>query len=432
MKVTLKEEPAWRRVLDIEVDAAVVAKELDRVVEEHRRRLVLPGFRKGKVPAELARRHLGEDLEGEVLRRLLPQAFDQAIRNQALRPIGDPRLSNLRFHPGEPLSFTATIEVVPEVEIKEYEGLTITREQMEVEEEDIQRVLDALREKHADLAEVDRPAQKGDVVAIRYFEIKEGATGDENEPREMALGLGDPQTPETFDRELQGAVVGDMKRIPLSYPPDYPQPELAGTTRTFHVTVGKVEEKIWPAPDDAFARKVLENEEATLDDLRARIRLNLEVDARMQSMRAFEDKLLARLLELNTFDVPRGVVEATLERIGEEARKERPNLPPDEEMRIREELRPGVERRYRADILIEAVGRQEKIEVSDEDLDGEIESFAAAENRPAAQVKADLKREGNLERLRHDLFRRRVIDRLVDKANVTVTKASRRHVEVEA
>jgi trigger factor len=429
MKVTVKEEPAWRRVLDIEVDAQVVEKELDRVVEEYRRRLTLPGFRKGKVPVDMARRHMGEDLEGEVLRRLLPQAFEEAVRDKALKTIGDPRLSNLRFHPGEPLTFTATVEVVPEVEITGYEGLTMVREQPEVEDEDIHGVLDRLRERHADLAEVDRPAQGGDVVSIRYFEVKEGVPAAENEPRELDLTLGEPETPESFTRDLLGAVVGDMKRIPLAYPPDYDDAELAGTTRTFHVTVAKIQEKIWPAADDAFAKKILESEESTLEDLRSRIRLNLEVEARMRSMRAFEDRLIDRILELNPYEVPKGVVEATLDRIAEEARKERPNLPPDEEMRLREEFRPGVERRYRTDILIETVGHKEGIEVTDEDLDREIGTFAQQEGKPAPQVKADLKRNGNLERLRHDLFRRRVIDRLMEKADVTVTKVSRRQAE---
>jgi trigger factor len=420
MKVNVKEEPAWRRVLDIEVDAEEVDRELDRVVDEYRKRLALPGFRKGHVPPEIARKHLGDDLEGEVLRRILPQAFEDAVRDAEIRPVGDPKLSNLQFNPGQPLTFTATVEVMPQVEIKGYEGLKLTRERVEIQEEELHRVLDKLRDQNADLEEVDRAAQGGDVVLIRYREIDEaGNSPGDDEPTEMSLTLGSETTPEAFDRELMGAVIGDMKKIPLAYPPDYPEENLAGTTRHFHVTVAKVQEKIWPPLDDAFARKVLDTEEATVNDLRSRVRLNLEVEARMRSARELENKLVARLLELNPFDVPQGLIDTTLDRILEDAKSDGKELPPDEASRLREHYRGEVERSYRTDILIETVGRKEQIEVTDEDLDKEIESFAEQEEKKPAQVKARLKKEGNLGRLQNDLFRRQVLDRLIEKADVT-------------
>jgi trigger factor len=424
-KVTIKEEPAWRRVLDIEVEAATVGQELDRVVNEYRKRLTLPGFRKGKVPADVARKHLGESLEDEVLRSLVPRALEDAIRSHELRIVGDPRVSNLQYQPGQPLSFTATVEVHPEITVEGYEGLKLTREQPEIEAEQIDRVLDRLRDENAALEEVDRPAQGNDVAVIRYREIDaEGKPLDEDDPVEVSLVLGHEETPEVFSRELPGMVVGEMKKIPLTYPADYPNEELAGRTRHFHVTMAKVQEKIWPPLDDDFSRKILGNEEATADDLRTRIRLNLEVEARMASHRQLENNLVQRLVELNPFDVPRGLVDSTLERIGEEARKDKPGLPPDEEVRLKEAYRPRVEQQYKVNILFDAVARQEGIEVTDEDLDREIASFAERENRPVAQVKGELKREGGLNRLRDDLFRRRVIDTLVEKADVTVAGAA--------
>jgi trigger factor len=298
---------------------------------------------------------------------------------------------------------------MPQVEIKGYEGLKLTRERVEIQEEELHRVLDKLRDQNADLEEVDRAAQGGDVVLIRYREIDEaGNSPGDDEPTEMSLTLGSETTPEAFDRELMGAVIGDMKKIPLAYPPDYPEENLAGTTRHFHVTVAKVQEKIWPPLDDAFARKVLDTEEATVNDLRSRVRLNLEVEARMRSARELENKLVARLLELNPFDVPQGLIDTTLDRILEDAKSDGKELPPDEASRLREHYRGEVERSYRTDILIETVGRKEQIEVTDEDLDKEIESFAEQEEKKPAQVKARLKKEGNLGRLQNDLFRRRV------------------------
>jgi trigger factor len=433
MKVNVKEEPAWKRILEIEVESTVVDRELDKVVEEYRRRLVLPGFRKGKVPAELARKHLGEDLEGEVLRRIIPDALDGALKDSGLKPLGDPRISNLKFNPGQPLTFTAAVEVMPQVEITGYEGLKLTRQQPEIQDEDLNRTLDRLRDQHADLEEADRPAHGGDVVVVRYREIgPSGKTDPDQEPVEVSLEIGSSRTPEAFNRELMGTVVGDMKEIPLDYPPDYPDEKLAGTLRRFHVTVAKVQEKIWPALGDAFAKKVLGTEDATLEDLKSRIRLNHEAEARMHSMQELESKLVNRLLELNPFDLPQGVLDSTLDRIMERVRNENPNMPPDEESRVREQYRTAVERQYRVDILMEAVGRKEGIEVTEEDLDQELASYAEREGQPVEKVKARIKKEGDLERLRDDLFRRRVLDKLTEKADVTVTRTVPGEVEETA
>lgn len=419
MKVTVKEEPAWRRVLDIEVPVEVVNRETDRVVEEFRRQLVLPGFRKGKVPATIAKKHLGDDLENEVLRRLLPQVFEDALKEQEIQPIGDPRVTQVNYHPGEPLTFSATVEVAPQVEIAGYEGLKLTRETVEIQEEDLNRVLDHLREQHATLDAVDRPAQGGDVLVIRFREIEEGGSPvSDAEPQEMTLEIGDERVPESFSRELMGTVVGDMKKVPLAYPKDYDDAELAGKTRWFHVTVGKVQEKIWPPVDDALAAKVLDTEEAKAEELKTKIRMNLEAEGRARAARDLERKLLARLLELNPFEVPQGVVESALDRILAESAQEGRRLPPDEEAKVREQLRPGVVNSYKTDILIDAVGRKEGIEVTEEDVAKEIESFAKQENRNPAQVKARLKKEDQLDRLHRDLFRRRVMDTLLEKADV--------------
>jgi len=423
MKVTVKEEPAWRRVLDIEVDADVVSRELDRVVDEFRRRMVLPGFRKGHVPSDLVRKQMSGDLESEVLRRVLPQAFSDAVRDRSLKPIGDPTLTNLRYAPGEPLSFTATIEVVPQVEVSGYQGLKLTKEEREIRDEDLNAIMDQLRDQNADLEDVDRPAQGGDIVTIRYHETPEGEA-PAGESHEVALTLGSQHTPPAFNEALLGAVLGDMKKIPLTYPPDHPDQDLAGKTVVFHVTVMKIQEKIWPALDDTFASKVLETEGATLEDLRTRVRLRLEVEGRLAGTRDLERKLLNRLLELNPFEVPQSLVDATLERILEDARRENGALPPDEEERVREAYRAGVERRYRTDILLEAVGQKEGIEVTEEDLDREIESFAESEKKQPAQVKAEIKKNEGLDRLRDELFRRRVIDKLVELAEVTVVKTA--------
>jgi len=137
MKVNVTEEPAWKRVLAIEVEPEIVDREKEAVIEAFRKKLNLPGFRKGKVPKDLARKYLGRDLEGEVLQRVIPKVLQEAFLEKDLRPIGDPAIGDLEFEEGRPLSFTATVEIAPQIEITGYKGLAVTREVAEVEDETV-------------------------------------------------------------------------------------------------------------------------------------------------------------------------------------------------------------------------------------------------------------------------------------------------------
>jgi trigger factor len=420
IQVDVTEEPAWKRVLRITVPTEAVDAEREFLLESMRKRLNLPGFRKGKVPKEMARKMLAGDLEQEVLQRLVPRAFQDALRQSGLNPLGDPHIDDLDFGPEKPLAFTATVEVLPEIEITGYEGLKVTRDPVDIDEEAVNRTLDAIRESRANLEKADRPSQGGDVLALGVMEVdEEGKPLEEGaEPTEMDLEIGGDRTPPSFTEELLGSVVGDMKTIPLPYPEDYPDPELAGRTRQYHVTVREVKEKVWPELDDALAKEVLGKDEATVDDLTTEIRDGHGREAEHRARHELENRIVTRLLELNEFELPDSLVATTLDNIVGQARQENPNLSDEEEQQLRTEYRPMVEGRYRGDILVDTVGRQEGIAVSEEDLDAEIAKFAERDGRPVEKIKAELRKEDGLGRLRRDLFRKRVIDTLVEKADV--------------
>ena len=423
--VTVAEEPAWKRVLTVTVAAEEVARQRTALLARMSKGLSVPGFRKGKVPKEMAEKMLGRDLDGEVLQAVIPRALDTAIREQGLKVVGDPSVDDLKMAKGEPLSFRATVEVVPEVEITGYQGLKVTREAPDIDPEAVEQTLDRVRESKATLEPVERPATPGDVVSISFAELDDDGETMKGEPSDMDLELGDPRTPESFTEELTGVVAGDMKKVPLPYPDDYPEAELAGTVRHFHVTVKEVKEKVWPELTDDFAKEVTGEDDMTAEALRERIRGNHEAEARHQAEGRLRDRIVGRLLELNEFDLPEGMVQGTLDRIVEQARQENPELPEEEQAKLREGYLPMVQRRYRSDILIDTVARQESISVTDEDVDAEIAKAAEAQNRPAAKLKAELRKEDGLSRLRRDLVTRRVMERLVELADVTDAPAEK-------
>jgi len=257
---------------------------------------------------------------------------------------------------------------------------------------------------------------------VAYVELNEAGEPVTEAPSEGPLELGGKRTPESFSQGLEGMVAAEEKVIELPFPEDYPEEALAGTSKHFRVNVVRVKEKIWPALDDAFAQAVMGKEDATADLLREQIRLNHEADAFMQAQRVLADNIIKRLLELNPFELPEGMVNSTLDRILEDARKENEEIPEDEAGKLRDTYRVMVENRYRSDILMEAVAKQEGIEVTAADLDREIEQFAGREGRPAAKIKAELKKEGGLERLERDIFQRRVTEKLIELAEVTEIK----------
>lgn len=419
LKVTVREEPRWKRVLSVEVAPAAVSREEDHLVEATRKKMALPGFRKGKVPKEVARKIMAADLDGEVLQRVLPRAYTEALRRTDIDPVGDPIISDLHYHRGEPLTFTATVEVLPTVEITGYKGLKVTKEVPEVHEDMVDRTLDMIREGRATPTPVERPAAKGDLVHAKYAELDAAGEPKPGDTAEVVLEVGGPRTPETFSEGLLGTVAGDVRDIPLSYPADYPDEALAGSTRTFRVTVGNVEEKVWPALDDTLAKEVLGQDEASVQGLRDQIRVNHEAEAQLHARRRLEGIVVSRLLELNPFELPEGMIASALDRVVHKAREDHPQLTPNDEERMREEYRPLVERRYKTDLLLESVARQEEIRVTEEDLDREIARFAEREGQPAEKIKAELRKENGLDRLARDVFTRRVMEKLMEYADVT-------------
>jgi trigger factor len=416
--VTVTEAPAWKRVLAITIPESHVLREQARIVESFRKNLRLPGFRKGKVPKEIASKYLGDGLGQDLIERLLPKTLAKAIQDQELKVIGDPRVRDLKYEPGEPLTFVAEVEVVPQLEITGYKGLKVTRENPDVDEEAINRTLDALRERRAELEEVERPAAPGDVLDIAYIELGADDQPAEEEPSEDMVELGNRRTPEAFNEHLAGTVAGDTKVVPITYPVDYVDAELAGRTRRFQVTVKAVKEKIWPALDDAFAKAVMETEDATADKLKEQVRLNHEAEAQMQGRRQLGDRLLNRIVELNPFDLPQGIIQKTLERILADAKERDPNMSDEDRHKVMDAYRPMVEGRYRTDLVLETIARQEGIEVTEEDLDRQIDEFAKSEDKPPAKIKAELKKTGGLNRLRDELFQRRMMDALIELADV--------------
>ena len=416
MNLTVRSTGTWQHTLDIEIPVEEVDRRLEEVARHLQRRASLPGFRKGKVPLDMVRQHYAEAVEQEFLETYVPRFASEAIDEAKLMPVVTPLVRNLSFGPGKPLSFEAVVEVRPEVEAKDYKGLKVARRANPVEDTAVAAVLQQLREDSAVFVDLARPAERGDVVLLDSVRLDaNGRRMSGTRAKNRRIELGAPGVAPELDSGLLGAEAGQERTLEIQYPAEYPAEELAGKNARYLVSVRKIQEKKLRELDDNLAKEVFGL--PTLEELRSRVRLNLEGDERVRVRREVDAAISAELIRRNPFDLPGGLMQRTLERVIEEAVQGR-KVPEDLRKQLEERYRPGVEQSLKREILLDAVARQEKLSVSDEEVAGEIQRMAQSDPRQAARVRARYQAAERRESLRDSLLERKAMDWLIEVAEI--------------
>jgi trigger factor len=417
MNLSVRATGTWQHTLDIEVPAEEVESRLEEVARRIQRRAVLPGFRRGRVPLDLVRQHFASHVEQEYLEGAVPRLTSDAVAEARLTAVVPPLVRNLRFVPGQPLRFEAVVDVRPEVEAKDARGIPVRRTVRPVDDAAVERVLQGLREDAAIFLDLDRAAERGD--AVLFDSVRLDANGrrlPSTRLKSRRVRLGDEGLAPEIENALLGARAGTERQVQITYPADHPSPELAGKTVRYALAVRKIQEKKLRDLDDNLARDVFGL--ATLEELRTRIRENLEGEARIRQQREMEAALSEELVRRHPFDLPERLVAWTLERVIEEATEGRP-VNEDLRRELEQRYRPGVERSLRREILLGAIARQEHLTVSGEEVAEEISRMAQAEPRQAARVRARYQSAERREALRDSLLERKAMDWVMGAAQVT-------------
>jgi len=377
-----------RRVLSIQVPAEEMEKERADVLAGLRRELRIPGFRKGKVPVGIIQKHYADVIQSDAVRNLLPTVFEQALERERLFPLGEPRFENVRFEEGG-IAFDVRIDVRPEITLKDYTGITIGVPRHPVEDRDVDKAVESLRERLAIFETVNRPAGETDYLVIDYVPLTPAG-----EPEEKSRVKGYPVTLASesllaeFRTGLVGARAGDDKEIQVTYPSDFSDTALAGTSRTFRVHVNEVKEKMLPDANDNFAKRIDESAGSLLE-LRLKIRRQLEAEEESRHRQEADEKIMDAILAANPFEVPEVMVENYLASLVTEDRRQRGPVP-DEETRaaeIHQAFRGSAERMIRKYFVLDAVTRQENLEVSDADIDERLRAVAERLGKPEVEVR---------------------------------------------
>ena len=423
------EEPEQQVVaLGIEVSAGTVRDRVRSVFRQLSREANIPGFRKGHAPKELLRRYLGaEKIRREVTDELVPAAYDQALKDKGIDPLERASIEIVEFGEDQPLKIKARVTVKPEVTLGEYTGVAIDQEKSAVTEGEIDEQLEALREAHAVLQEVDRPLQKSDVVTGDLLVAVE----DETKVRKRELGpleIGTGNLVPPIDEQLLGASVGDERKFAVTYPDDYKDESLRGKNAEFTVTVTSVKEKLLPDLDDELAREV-DAEFETLDALKTRIRerrqaakdTEANIAARKKVVEAvvagarleFAPSWLDRRAEHRFQQLMQDLTQRsiTLDEYLESQKKT------TEEVKAR--LREEVERDSKRELVLAAIAKQEGVEIEAAEVDAELVALARSVGQDPRALADRMFRNGTLRALEVAVFERKVAEWLLSKANVT-------------
>ena len=424
--LSTKEESATRTTLEIEIPAEDVEKAFAAVTRAYTRRAAIPGFRKGKAPESVVFKRFGDEIKGDVLEAVLPDAVASAIEEKKLSVLGRPHVEDLQWEPPGAIRFTARMDLKPPVDPGEYKGLPVEDQSVEPDEADVTKVVDRIREAHAEFHPIEgRAAAPGDFAVAdiegTFVEILAPGQNPRNfRDEKITLEIGHPDSMPEINEALRGALPGDTRSFRKSFPDDFPNDEFKGKTVDYRITLAALKEKKLPALDDEFARTVSDGEtvETLRDRVRARLRREKEVDRRRKFRRAILDALVSR----REIPAPEILVESeTQSALRDYARYlAASGVDPEKEdwKQLSEEARPGAERRVREYLLLDAIADREGLTVSDTELEAEFKRAAQERGVEPSALREQMTKAGGLEALRDELRLSKAVDLLIASAKV--------------
>lgn len=428
MKTEIVDVSQTRKELKIEIEAEQVRAEIERVAGEYARAANVPGFRKGHAPVGVVRARYKKEISGDVLQRLVPQAVEQALTESGLDIIGQPDIhldpDNVENLGKGPISLHAHVEVFPEVTLGEYKGLGAARRVRPVTDESVAIVIENLREASAALQPVeDRPSQAGDTVTVdfqgRYLDPP---SDEEINVSDVDVEIGGDGVIAEFNENLTGVRPDEVKTFSVSYPADFSSKGLAGKTIEYTATVTAVRRKELPELDDEWVKSLGEEGVETVEALRERVRENLTKHAEGEAEHRVRDEVMDQLLERHQFEVPETLVSYQANQMLQATLRDmmRRGLDPRSEEVNWEALRDVVKQRASADLrgsmLLDRIAEAEKIEVTDEEVETEIQALAEGTRQSVEQVRASLTKQGGERSIADRLRNRKALDLLVQHA----------------
>jgi trigger factor len=432
MKSELIDISPTRKEIKITIDAEKVREVNDVITDRYAKLANVPGFRRGHTPASVVRTRFRDEIRGEVMREVVPNAIQEAILEHNLSVIGEPDIhvensEGLKLTGSDPIEVHAHVEVLPTVELGEYKNIEAARSTRPVSDEDVEQVINGLRDASASLQPVeDRASESGDTVTIDVNGVfKDEPEAEPINVNEVDVVLDGHGVQQEFTDYLTGVRVDEEKIFTVNYPEDFTSKGLAGKTVDYTAKITAVRRKELPDLDDEWAKSLGEDFES-VDILRQRVREDLTGRAQVESENRLRGDVMNKLVDAHPFEVPDSLVgfqaDQLLESVGRDMvargvdpRQQEPKWWED----VREQLKPQATRDLRGTMLLETIADREKIEVTGEEIETEIQHIADASRRTIAQVHDALTKQGGKRSIADRLRNRKALDVVIENARVT-------------
>ena len=433
MKTEFADINDTRKTVRVEIPTDIVDAEIDRLARDYSRKARIPGFRPGKAPTRVIKQRFKEQILHDVAHDLIPRAVDDALREHGVEAVDTPDVRDVNVEEGRPLTFTASFDTVPSFDPGDLSTISLRRSVVAIDDEAVNGALQRLRERGARFEPVEgRGIDHGDTVVLDLERRELGgpeSSEKKADPRpsdthtDVSIELGAKANPPGFDEQLLGLDVGAAKTFTIHYPQDYPVEELANTDVSYAVTVKGLKRRVLPELDDEFAKDLGEFE--TLEALKTRVREDLEHEARHAAERELRADLMKQLSSRVPFEVPSSLVEREIDqRLEEFARRLMDqNIDPRQAgidwNAFRESQRDVAREAVGAAVVLDEVTRREKLEVTEAEVESELNRYAERTGRTPTAVRAALEKEGGLSRVYAGLRREKSIDFALARATIT-------------
>ncbi|MDX8359394.1 trigger factor [Cytobacillus sp. IB215316] len=409
-------------VLTVEVDAEKVNEGLDAAFNKVVKQVNVPGFRKGKMPRSLFEKRFGvESLYQDALDILLPEAYSAAVEETGIEPVDRPDVDIEQMEKGKTLIFTAKVTVKPEVKLGEYKGLEVEEIDATVTDEDVDNELKQLQERQAELTlKEEGSVENGDTVIMDFEGFVNGEAFEGGTAENYSLEIGSGTFIPGFEDQLVGLEAGAEKEVEVTFPEEYHSEELAGKPATFKVKVHEIKAKELPVLDDEFAKDV-DDEVESLEELTTKTREKLQETKKREAEDSLRNSLIEKAAENAEVEIPEAMFKTETDRMVQEFEQrlqmQGMNLElytqfsGQDEAALRDQMKEEAEKRVKINLTLEAIAAAENFDVTDEEIEKELDNMAGMYNMPIEEIKKML---GNLDSIKGDLKIRKSIDFLVE------------------
>ena len=423
MKIDIDELSPVQRKVRVELPAEAVASEFAHAYKNLGNRVRVKGFRTGKIPRSVLQGIYGEEVKGEVKSHLVEESLGEVIKERGLQIVSRPEVEANDLSEGSDFSFSAVFEIKPEIQVKDYLGVEVEKVKISVADDQVQDALKRIQEGHARLELVDGRdiVQSGDFVTLDFEGTIAGKPFSGGKGENYTIEVGSGQALPKFEEAVVGLKIGERQSVPVTYPENYPNKEIAGKTVDFSIVAREIKQKVLPTLDDEFAKD--HGEHGSLEELKAAIRKRLEEELKHYQDEDLKEKIMTRLIEKHAFTIPSSMVERQTRYLMEryqsqiqQAGAETDAAPPMEE--ARKNLEGRAARQVQATLLVEKISQQEKIEITDQDVQERVDNLARSAGERAKSVREYYARAEARDDLRAQLVFDRTLGYLLERAQI--------------